>query len=219
MLRFRFHRLGMPLKKQAEASQADASSVKDSAGQARTSNAEPKFYKSSVDGKIHTITFPSNDRWQKHAIASALAPMISDYKFVWYVHNFALFKTLHMTMPVPHACYSFLQQAPPEINLEDFDLSHRELFVKRKRRANGRFAKGPGKESTDFFSATSIALGRIGGGALASSLVYGLVTGKNLSDSFYKRRVLQEQRCCERDCRAIFSRSYWRICSNIKVIK
>jgi hypothetical protein len=218
----------MLLRKQPDESSDASEQSSDEAAprQARCGSCDAglKSYKSSLDGKFHTISLPSNNRKQKQAVASTLAPMLSDCKFVWHVHNFALFKTLNlfkklrMTASEPHACYSFLQPPPPEIDLEGFDFSHRELFVKRKRRANGRFARGQASQNSAFFSATASALTRIGGGALVSWLIHVLVTGKNLPDRFYAQRVRQNQRCCARDSKAVLSRRYWGICSNIKVI-
>ena len=217
----RFYHSQMHLRKQSDESSdaSEQSSDEAAPGQARPCDAVLKRYKSSLDGKFHTITLPSSGgERKKQAVASALAPMISDYKFAWHVHNFALIKKLPITMSEPHACYSFLQQPPPEIDLEGFDFSHRELFVKRKRRANGRFARGQASQNSAFFSATASALTRIGGGALVSWLIHVLVTGKNLPDRFYAQRVRQNQRCCARDSKAVLSRRYWGICSNIKVI-
>jgi hypothetical protein len=217
---WRFYHSEMHLRKQSdESSDASEQSCDEAApGQARPCDAGPKRYRSSLDGKFHTITLPSSSGKQRQAIASALAPMMSDYKFAWHVHNFALIKKLPMTTSEPHACYSFLQQPPPDMNLEDFDFSHEELFIKRRRLHNGRFARGHAKESTAFFSATSSARAHIGGGALVSWLVHVLVTGKNVSKSFYAARIRQDQQCCARESRAVLSRRHWGICSNIKVI-
>ena len=213
----------MHLRKQSdESSDASEQSGDEAApGQARPCDAVVlKRYKSSLDGKFHTITLPSSGGEQKKQdVASALAPMMSDYKFAWYVHNFALLiKKLPVTTSEPHACYSFLQQLPPDIDLEGFDFSHKELFIKRRRHHNGRFARGQAKESTAFFSATSSARAHIGGGALVSWLVHVLVTGKNVSNSFYAQRIRQDRQCCARESRAVLSRRHWGICSNIKVI-
>ena len=153
----------MHLRKQSdESSDASEQSGDEAApGQARPCDAVVlKRYKSSLDGKFHTITLPSSGGEQKkQAVAFALAPMMSDYKFAWYVHNFAL-------------C----------------------------------------------FSATTSARAHIGGGALVSWLVHVLVTGKNVSNSFYAQRIRQDRQCCARESRAVLSRRHWGICSNIKVI-
>jgi hypothetical protein len=215
---WRFHHSEMHLRKQSdESSDASEQSGDEAApGQARPCDAVVlKRYKSSLDGKFHTISLPSiGGEQKKQAVASALAPMMSDYKFAWYVHNFAATQ-LPVTTSEPHACYSFLQQLPPDIDLEGFDFSHKELFIKRRRRHNGRFAR---EQSKAFFSATTSARAHIGGGALVSWLVHVLVTGKNVSNSFYAQRIRQDRQCCARESRAVLSRRHWGICSNIKVI-
>ena len=216
----RFYHSEMHLRKQSDESSDASEQSSDEAApcQARPCDAGLKRYKSSLDGKFHTITLPSSNG-KKQDVASTLAPMMSDYKFAWHVHNFALIKKLPITMSEPHACFSFLQQLPPDIDLEGFDFSHQELFYKRIRLDNGRFARGlPKKEHTAFFSATSSARAHIGGSALVSWLVHVLVTGKNVSNSFYAQRIRQDQQCCARDSRAVLSRRHWGICSNIKVI-
>ena len=161
----RFYHSEMHLRKQSDESSDEAAPC-----QARPCDAGLKRYKSCLDGKFHTITLPSSNG-KKQDVASTLAPMMSDYKFAWHVHNFALIKKLPITMSEPHDCYSFLQQLPPDIDLEGFDFSHQELFFKRIRLDNGQFARGqPQKEHTAFFSATSSARAHIGGSALVSDV-------------------------------------------------